>query len=795
MKKIYFLFAILLLASCSTPERNDTLWYEQPADKWLEALPIGNGRLGAMLYGGADTDRIALNEITLWSGQFDPKQEKPFGKKRLAELRKLFFEGKLSEGNSIAHENLKGNYNSFGTHLPMGEVKMNFAYPEGEKPSSYKRTLNLENAIHTVEYSVGKVQYKREYFSTNPDDVMLIRLTASQPKAISFALTLDLLREAKVATDSNVMEFTGKVNFHMHGPGGVDFIGKIAIAAEDGKIVALPNALEVAGATNVTLVVDVRTNYKNPNYKARCNKAVQQAQAKPYEVLKSAHVNDYAKLYDRVELNLGHSSAENLPTDRRLALAKSGKPDVALDALFFSYGRYLLIAASRENSPLPAPLQGLWNDNLACHMGWTNDYHLDINTQQNYWLANVGNLAECHTPLFSYIGDLAKHGEKTAQKVYGCRGWCAHTVANVWGYSAPSQSIWWGLFPLASSWIASHLWTQYRYTQDKEYLANVAYPLLKKNALFLLDFMVRDPKSGYLMTGPCISPENSFRYKGENMCASMMPTGDRMLAYEILTSCVSAATILNVDKSFADSVLRVLSKLPPIKIGKNGAIQEWFEDYEEAQPNHRHTMQLLGLYPFNQISPSKTPELARAAEKVIQNKLNSEGWEDTEWSRANLLCCYARLKKAENAYESLQGIYKEFARDNLFAVAPGGIAGAESDIFEFDANEAAPAGIAEMLVQSYDGYIELLPALPNEWCTGSFKGLCVEGGAEVDAAWKNGALKRVGLRATADNRFSLKLPATPGKMAKNGKVEKIVANANGLLVVDLKAGDILIFDF
>jgi alpha-L-fucosidase 2 len=424
-------------------------------------------------------------------------------------------------------------------------------------------------------------------------------------------------------------------------------------------------------------------------------------------------------------------------------------------------------------------------------MGWTNDYHLDINTQQNYWLANVGNLAECHTPLFSYIGDLAKHGEKTAQKVYGCRGWCAHTVANVWGYSAPSQSISWGLFPLASSWIASHLWTQYRYTQDRDYLASVAYPLLKKNALFLLDFMLPDPKSGYLVTGPCISPENSFRYRGENLCASMMPTGDRMLAYEILTSCLSAAAILNVDKSFADSVRQAIAKLPPVKVGKNGAIQEWLEDYEEAQPNHRHTTHLLGLYPFNQITLSKTPELAKAAEKTIQGRLAAEGWEDTEWSRANMLCSYARLKNAKSAYESLQSIYTVFARDNMFAVAPGGIAGAESDIFEFDANEAAPAGIAEMLVQSFDGYVELLPALPYEWRTGSFRGLCVEGGAELDAAWKNGAVKSLVLRAAADNRFAVKLPAAPKRISINGKAEAPAATADGLLAVDLKAGDSL----
>lgn len=787
MKKIYFILSVLLLTSCTPKERNSSLWYEQPADKWLQALPIGNGRLGAMLYGGVDTDRIALNEITLWSGQYDAEQEKPFGKKRLAELRKLFFEGQLVEGNRIAEEALKGSYNSFGTHLPLGEMKLDFAHTG--RATDYKRTLDLKSAVHTVEYSADNVRYRREYFSSNPDDVMLIRLTADRPEAITFQLSLDLLREAKITAGEGVVEFSGTVDFPKQGPGGVAFMGKIAVATEGGLVTTLPHSLTVAGASSVTLAVDVRTSYKNPSYQSQAAAAVRRALSKSYDSLKSAHVSDYAKLYSRVSLDLGRSAAESLPTDERLRLVKSGSTDAGLDALFFNYGRYLLIAASRESSPLPATLQGLWNDNLACHMGWTNDYHLDINTQQNYWLANVGNLAECHTPLFSYIEDLAKHGEKTAQKVYGCRGWCAHTVANAWGYSAPSQSIWWGLFPLASSWIASHLWTQLRYTQDKEFLATVAYPLLKKNALFLLDYLVLDPKSGYLVTGPSISPENSFRYKGKNLCASMMPTGDRILAYEILSACLSATAMLNVDKNFADSLQRALSKLPPIKIGKNGALQEWLEDYEEAQPNHRHTMPLLGVYPFNQITVSKTPDLAKAAEKVIQNKLSSKGWEDTEWSRANMVCTYARLKNAQGAYESLQGIYREFARDNLFAVAPGGVAGAESDIFEFDANEAAPAGIAEMLVQSHDGYIELLPALPEAWHTGSFNGLCVEGGAEVDLAWEKGKVKKMELRAKVDNRYTIKLPAKPKRVVRNGKKEAFAAADNGLYIVELKVGE------
>jgi alpha-L-fucosidase 2 len=330
----------------------------------------------------------------------------------------------------------------------------------------------------------------------------------------------------------------------------------------------------------------------------------------------------------------------------------------------------------------------------------------------------------------------------------------------VWGYTAPSQSIAWGLFPLASSWIASHLWTQYRYTQDKDFLKNVAYPLLKSNAIFLLDFMIEDHRNGYLLTGPCISPENWFRYKGAGLCASMMPTGDRVLAFEILNSYQQAAKILGIDQSFANKAKTALTKLPPLKIGKSGALQEWYEDYEEAQPNHRHTMHLLSLYPYSQISPDSMPKLAAAAAKTIESRLNAQGWEDTEWSRANFLCYYARLKDAARAYDNLQGLYKVFARNNLFCVAPAGVAGANVDIFEFDANQAAPAGIAEMLVQNCNGYIELLPALPPQWQKGYYKGLCVEGGGEVDVQWQNGKVQHAVLRATANNSFVIKHPTT-----------------------------------
>lgn len=774
--------------SCETTE----LWYAQPAKVWMESLPIGNGRLGAMTYGGIEEEKLALNESTMWSGQYNENQNKPFGREKMNQLRKLFFERKLSEGNRIAGDNLHGNQTSFGTHLPIGDLKMQFIYPEG-KVTGYRRSLSLDEAVSSVSFNSGGVNYKREYFATNPDNVLVLRLTADKQKSITMNMGLDLMRQADLSVEDNQLVFTGKVDFPLHGPGGVCFEGRIAVLADNGEDKMEQSGVGIKEADAVTLIVDVRTDYKSPDYKTLCADGVKKAAAKSYDELKQAHIKDYNTLYNRVSIHFGQDANRALPTDVRWKQVKEGKTDTGLDALFFQYGRYLTIASSRENSPLPIALQGFFNDNKACNMGWTNDYHLDINTEQNYWAANVGNLAECNAPLFTYIKDLAHHGAKTAEVVYGCKGWTAHTTANVWGYTPASSTIIWGLFPMASSWIASHLWTQYEFTQDKQYLAETAYPLLKGNAQFILDFLAKDPKSGYLMTGPSISPENWFRTAGgEEMVASMMPACDRELAYEILSNCVQASEILNTDREFADSLRTAIAQLPPIQLRANGAIREWFEDFEEAHPNHRHTSHLLALYPFSQITLEKTPELAEAARKTIENRLSAENWEDTEWSRANMICMYARLKDAQEAYKSVQLLQGKLSRENLMTVSPGGIAGAEGDIYSFDGNPAGTAGMAEMLVQNHEGYVEFLPCLPDEWKEGSFKGLCIRGGAEVAAEWTNAVINSASLKATANQTFKVKLPQGKSyKVMLNGKEAVANPDAKGLITVDMKKNDLL----
>ena len=774
--------------SCGTTE----LWYAQPAKVWMESLPIGNGRLGAMTYGGIEEEKLALNESTMWSGQYNENQNKPFGREKMNQLRKLFFEGKLSEGNRIAGDNLHGNQTSFGTHLPIGDLKMQFIYPEG-KVTGYRRSLSLDEAISSVSFNSGGVNYKREYFATNPDNVLVLRLTADKQKSITMNMGLDLMRQADLSVEDNQLVFTGKVDFPLHGPGGVCFEGRIAVLADNGEVKMEQSGVGIKEADAVTLIVDVRTDYKSPDYKTLCADGVKKAAAKSYDELKQAHIKDYNTLYNRVSIHFGQDANRALPTDVRWKQVKEGKTDTGLDALFFQYGRYLTIASSRENSPLPIALQGFFNDNKACNMGWTNDYHLDINTEQNYWAANVGNLAECNAPLFTYIKDLAHHGAKTAEVVYGCKGWTAHTTANVWGYTPASSTIIWGLFPMASSWIASHLWTQYEFTQDKQYLAETAYPLLKGNAQFILDFLAKDPKSGYLMTGPSISPENWFRTAGgEEMVASMMPACDRELAYEILSNCVQASEILNTDREFADSLRTAIAQLPPIQLRANGAIREWFEDFEEAHPNHRHTSHLLALYPFSQITLEKTPELAEAARKTIENRLSAENWEDTEWSRANMICMYARLKDAQEAYKSVQLLQGKLSRENLMTVSPGGIAGAEGDIYSFDGNPAGTAGMAEMLIQNHEGYVEFLPCLPIEWKDGGFKGLCLKGGAEATAEWTNTVINKASLKATADQVLKVKIPqGKKYRVLLNSKEAIANPDAKGLITVEMKRGDLL----
>lgn len=765
------------------------MWYDEPSDDWMKSLPIGNGRLSGMVFGGVEKEKVAFNEITLWSGQQDAGQEKPFGKEALRNIQQLFLDGKLEEGNAQASEQLVGVPNSFGTHVPFGDIELAFRQGNGTV-ENYIRTLDLAKGVASVSYRQDGVTYNREYFCSNPANVLVIRLGASEKGKQNFEVGLNALRKSAVTTDKNTISFSGQVDFPTFGPGGVHFYGGIEVLAEGGSIRQNKESLSVENADEVVLIADLRTDFVPGDMKEMTSSALNGAEKKGFDTLKQEHEIDFGRLFNRVALSLGEGKNE-IATDERLKLLKEGNEDPDLIALFFQYGRYLLISASRENSPLPANLQGIWNDNLACNMEWSCDYHLDINTQQNYWAANVCNLSECNIPLFDYIGALAEAGTKTAKTVYGCEGWVAHTMANVWGFTAPGWGTGWGLHPTGGAWLASHLWDYYRFTNDEVFLLR-AYPVLKQSALFFLDYMIEDPNSGYLVTGPSTSPENAFLLDGKQLSLSMMPTCDRVIVYEILNACQNASELLQVDEEFRGRVIDAIDRLPPFKIGKYGQVQEWQEDYEEAVPNHRHTSHLLALYPYSQISLDGTPELAKAAAVSIDRRLNAADWEDVEWSRANMINFFARLKDSKKAYGSVLRLINELSRENMLTISPKGIAGAPTDIFVFDGNEAGTAGIAEMLLQSHEEYAELLPCLPEEWGSGSYKGLCARGGFQIDLSWSDKVVKHALVTAKVNNTLKLKLPERTGheKYYKNKKQIDPILLPYGIVRIDLQKGDI-----
>ena len=748
--------AMSLLMSTAALADN-VLWYRQPAKEWMEAAPIGNGRLAAMVYGGISEERLALGEISLWSGQPDSTNNELCGRDKLDAMRKCFFEDDPEKGNQLGEQYLKGKGRSFGTHLPMGDLVIDFKYGSSQV-ANYRRELDMDHSVAAVTFECGGVKYRRECIASYPGNIIAMRVTADKPGAVSGRFSLRLLRNAIISKTDDGLAYVGKVDFPMHGSGGVDFCGCVKVKADGGKVTLADNSVSVDGANALTLYLDIRTDYNDPDYLKTCLQNADRAASAGFDALKAAHVADYESLFGRMDIRLGDAADNTLPTDTRLALAKAGATDPTLDALFFQYGRYMLISSSRPSGmPLCANLQGIWNDNRACNMPWTCDYHLDINIEQNYWAANRVNLADCNAPLFSYIGLLADKGSSTARKMYGSRGWVAHTVCNAWGYTSPGWGVGWGMNVTGGAWLATQLWSHYLYTQDRDWLAREGYPLIKRTAEFFVDYMAVDPRTGYLVTGPSVSPENGYvSKKGNHLCLSMMPTIDRAVVYDIYNACIEASRILGVDSKMRNRLEKDIKRLPPLQTASDGQIREWLDDVHRSDPSHRHSSHLLSLFPLGQISYTRTPKLMAAARLGLEKQTASVNWEDTEWSTANMLCFYARLKDAPKAYGWLQNLFKRFTRENLMTVSPAGIAGAGSDIFSFDATEASVAGMCEMLMQSYDGGIEFLPALPQQWADGSVRGLCAEGGLVVDMEWTGGKMKTATVHASANCTFRIK---------------------------------------
>jgi alpha-L-fucosidase 2 len=744
------LFLPRMTRAANSPGSRPELWFSKPADRWMEALPIGNGRIGGMVFGGTAIERIALTESTVWSGAPSEKNINPMALENLERIRQLMFAGKYVEGGELCKEYLLGRPDSFGTNLPMANLEL--TCDEDGSAQNYRRSLDLDEAIARVDYRRGPRSFHREIFSSHPDDVLVVRLRCSHTKSISCAISFGtLILPGEVTREGNTLVLRGNAfeRLHSNGRQGVAFEVRVRLLAEGGSVTGHDTGLRVTHADALTLHVVISTNYRGADASDRCARALEALEQRRFGQLRSAHVDDHQSLYRRVSLDLGvNPTAAPKPTDERRKAMQTGEADPGLSALFFQYGRYLTIAGSRPNSPLPLALQGIWNDGLASSMGWTDDFHLDINTQQNYWLAEVGNLSECQVPLFDFVDAMRASGRVTARKMYGAPGWVSHVVTNPWGFTAAGWGLGWGIFPTGGVWLSLQLWEHYRFTADKEFLKQRVYPVFKEAAEFFLAYMVKHPEHGWLVTGPSVSPENWFLTSAGKACSeSMGPTADRVLVYALLSVCVEASATLGIDEDFRVRAKDALNRLPPLQIGRHGQLQEWLEDFDEAEPNHRSTTHLIALYPEHQISLTATPALAHAARITIERRISQPNWEDSEWGRANLVNYYARLRDGEAAHNHLVGLLAKATEDSLLTYSRGGVAGAESNIFSLDGNTAGAAGIAEMLLQSQAGEIHLLPALPSAWPRGSVTGLRARGGIEVSLSWGAGTLEYATLKS------------------------------------------------
>ncbi|NLL72528.1 MAG: glycoside hydrolase family 95 protein [Clostridiales bacterium] len=705
------------------------LWYKKPADIWEEALPIGNGRMGGMIYGTVESEHIQLNEDSVWYGAYVDRNN-PDALKNLPKIRELIKNGQIPEAEELMVYALSGIPQSQKPYQSLGDLTLRFKGMEGHK-SDYIRCLSLDHGLHTMEVKVEGTTYRRETFLSAVDDVMVMRITSSESHKISFSalLTRERFYDSVVGLGADSIMLDGNL-----GKGGLDFAMMLRAKVDGGTCQVIGEHIVVKDADSVTLLFTAGTSFRFNNLKESLKDILDKAAKRSYEELKSRHIKDYTTLYNRVRFELdGIASYDELTTAERLEKAKDGEVDLGLSKLYFDYGRYLLISCSREGS-LPANLQGIWNKDMS--PAWDSKYTININTQMNYWPAEVCNLSECHMPLFDLIKRMVPNGRKTARTMYNCRGFVAHHNTDIWGDTAVQDhwipSSYW---VLGAAWLCTHQWTHYEYSKDEEFLRK-SFPIMREAALFFLDFLIED--KGYLKVCPSVSPENIYILpSGVQGAVTMGATMDNQILRDLFTQCIKAAKILGVSDELNEQIKEALEKLQPTQIGSRGNIMEWAEDYDEAEPGHRHISHLYGLHPSSQITMDETPKLAKAARQTLEQRL-SQGGGHTGWSRAWIINLYAKLWDGEEAYKNLEALISKSTLANMFDNHPP---------FQIDGNFGGTAAIAHMLVQSTDNRVVLLPALPKAWKDGSIKGLCIHGAAEISMEWKEHQLSMCEIRA------------------------------------------------